>query len=365
MSPLSPGGISRLRRALDAPDLDSERYRVIEEVGSGGMGAVYLAEDRLLGRPVALKVLHLEDLSDDGIERMMREARTLARLEHPGIVPVHDLGRLADGRVYYAMKLVRGERLDRHVGPATPVAERLGILLKLCEAVGFAHAAGVLHRDLKPENVMVGEFGEVLVLDWGVAKWTGVGPNPSDVISRPANSGSTSGAANAIATGAGASPARAPAGSAVTEAASPAAGARSARDTSPGTILGTPAYMAPEQARGDSARVDVRTDVFGLGATLWFLLTGRPPGEPGARPRAAALAAICARAMAPDPAGRYASAGELAADIQRFLDGARVLAHREGLSERLGRFIRRHRVAIGLVAAYLLVRALMWFTLRR
>jgi len=336
MSPLTPEGVDRLRRALDAPDLDSDRYRVIEEVGRGGMGAVYRAEDRLLGRPVALKVLHLEDLSDEGVERMMREARTLARLEHPGIVPIHDLGRLADGRVYYAMKLVRGERLDRHVRPETPVAERLRLFLKVCEAVGFAHAAGVLHRDLKPENVMVGEFGEVLVLDWGVAKWTG---------SAPASDAAPPAAGAAIAP-------------------TPAAG-RAARDTSPGTILGTPAYMAPEQAGGDVARMDERTDVHGLGATLAFLLTGRPPGEPGEPPRPAALAAICARAMAADPAGRYPSAGELAADVQRYLDGLRVLAHAEGLPERLGRFVRRHRVAIGLVAAYLAVRAVMWLTIRR
>ena len=349
MTLLGAGGVSRLRRALDAPDLDSDRYRVTEEVGRGGMGAVYLAEDRLLGRPVALKVLHLEDLSDDGVERMMREAHTLARLEHPGIVPVHDLGRLADGRVYYAMKLVRGERLDRHVTAATPVAERLGILLKMCEAVGFAHAAGVLHRDLKPENVMVGEFGEVLVLDWGVAKWTRAGVGG---VEAPPGASRDAGESPPIAAGAGPllnAPLATPCG----------------RDTSPGTILGTPAYMAPEQARGESAGVDARIDVYGLGATLAFLLTGRSPGEPGDPPRPAALAAICARAMAPDPAHRYASAGELAADVQRYLDGSRVLAHREGIAERLGRFIRRHRVAFALVAAYLVVRAVLWFTLRR
>ncbi len=336
MTPLTPDGVDRLRRALDAPDLESDRYRVIEEIGRGGMGAVYLAEDRLLGRPVALKVLHLEDLSDDGVERMMREARILARLEHPGIVPVHDLGRLGDGRVYYAMKRVRGERLDRHVTPGTPVAERLRLFLKVCEAVGFAHAAGVLHRDLKPENVMVGEFGEVLVLDWGVARWT----------------------ERARAAGIVPAAERAP-----LPAAPPRAGA--GRDTSPGTILGTPAYMAPEQAGGDPALLDARTDVHGLGATLAFLLTGRPPGTPGDPPRPAALAAICARAMAADPAARYASAGELAADVQRHLDGLRVLAHAEGLPGRVGRFVRRHRVAVGLVAAYLAVRAVMWLALRR
>jgi eukaryotic-like serine/threonine-protein kinase len=325
---LDRGGVERLRRSLDAPDLEGDRYRIVEPLGRGGMGTVYLAEDRLLARPVALKVLHVEDLSDEGVERMMREAHTLARLEHPGIVPIHDLGRLPDGRVFYAMKQVRGERLDRHAGPGTPLAARLRLFLKLCEAVAFAHAAGVLHRDLKPENVMVGEFGEVLILDWGIARWK--------------------------------RQAEAPAG----EGPHAAAHAADSRDTQPGTVLGTPAYMSPEQARGDSAAIDERTDVFGLGATLWFLATGRPPGIPGAPPPAA-LGSICARAMAPEPGERYASAQDLAADVQRHLDGARPLAHREGPLAHAARFVRRYRVAIGLVLAYLVVRALLWTFGRR
>ena len=324
MTRIDDRGIQRLRQALDAPDLDSDRYRVMAQLGQGGMGTVYLAEDRLLDRPVALKVLNVEGLTDEGIERMTREARTLARLEHPGIVPIHDLGRLADGRVYYAMKRVRGEQLDRHVGPATPLTERLRLFLKMCEAVSFAHAAGVLHRDLKPENVMVGEFGEVLIMDWGVAKWTAEESRPAP---RP-------------------------------EPGSVAAPASSGRDTVPGTVLGTPAYMAPEQARGESDRVDVRTDVYGLGATLWFLLTGAPRGA-GAPPRQTALAAVCARAMAEDPVRRYPKVEDLAADVRRFLGDARVLAHREGPLDRAARFVRRYRVAIGLVLAYVVVRAIL------
>ena len=326
MTRLDAAGIRRLREALDAPDLGDDRYRVIEPLGRGGMGTVYLAEDRLLRRPVALKVLHVEDLSDEGVERMTREAHTLARLEHPGIVPVHDVGRLPDGRVFYAMKRVRGERLDRHVSAATPMAERLRLFLKMCEAVAFAHDAGVLHRDLKPENVMVGEFGEVLILDWGVAKWTGDREAP----------GNPDASAHSLA---------------------------GSRETTPGTILGTPAYMAPEQARGDSAAVDARTDVHALGATLWFLLAGAPPGQGVARPPA--LAAICVRAMASDPALRYPSVVELASDVQRWLDGSRPLAHREGPLERAGRFATRYRVAIGLVLAYLVGRALLWIFMRR
>jgi serine/threonine protein kinase len=322
-------GILKLRAALEAPDLEGSRYRWIGPLGQGGMGAVILAEDTLLGREVALKVLHVEDVTGDGIQRMEREARTLARLEHPGIVPVHDLGQLPDGRVFYVMKRVRGERLDHHVTAGTPLAERLRLFLKLCEAVAFAHAAGVIHRDLKPENVMVGEYGEVLVLDWGVAKWTAGGSI------EPAGVGP----------------------------AAPAGPRSEEFDTRAGAVIGTPAFMPPEQALGGVA--DRRSDVFGLGATLWFLLTGRPPGPGGPRPRPAALASICERALASDPGARYASAEELGKDVERFLDGARVLAHREGPLERLMRFLRRHRVAVGLVLAYLVVRWILSLWIQR
>src|SRR5688572_20244642 len=135
------------------------------------MGTVYRARDRELGRDVALKVIRLPEASPDVAARILREARTLAQLEHPGIVPVHDVGRLPDGRAFYAMKLVRGAPLDAL--PPTPLVERLRIVERISEAVAFAHAHGVIHRDLKPQNVMVGPFGEVLVMDWGVAKLTG------------------------------------------------------------------------------------------------------------------------------------------------------------------------------------------------
>src|SRR5881397_3038329 len=134
------------------------------------MGVVWLAEDIQLDRRVALKVLYLPEQSGDLEARLLREARILARLEHPGIVPVHDAGTLADGRVFYAMKYVQGLRLDQHL-PALPApADRLRVFQRICDAVAFAHSRGVLHRDLKPQNVMVGAFGEVLVMDWGVAK---------------------------------------------------------------------------------------------------------------------------------------------------------------------------------------------------
>ena len=168
MSGLSDAAIRRLRDAADAPDLSGTKYEIIERVGQGGMGTVYRARDRELARDVALKVIRLPEMSHDVASRMLREARTLAQLEHPGIVPVHDVGTLGDGRAFYAMKLVRGSPLDAL--PASPLIERLAIVERICEAVAFAHAHGVIHRDLKPQNVMVGPFGEVLVMDWGVAK---------------------------------------------------------------------------------------------------------------------------------------------------------------------------------------------------
>jgi serine/threonine protein kinase len=148
--------LARLKAAAELPDLSGTHYRLMEEIGRGGMGVVYLAEDTELGRQVAIKVL------DDA-----REARVLASLEHPGIVPVYEAGVLPDGRFYYAMKLVRGTRLDAFLAGTPRTPDRLRVFQRICEPVAFAHARGVVHRDLKPANIMVGEFGEVLVMDWG------------------------------------------------------------------------------------------------------------------------------------------------------------------------------------------------------
>src|SRR3954463_1377884 len=166
---ISEPALDRLSGMFQRPDVSGTRYELVSILGRGGMGVVYLARDTVLDRDVALKIV--ERPSDDA-----NEARILARLEHPGIVPVHDFGELPDGRQFYAMKCVRGDRLDRWMASGRDLSARLGVFLRVCDAVAFAHAHGVVHRDLKPENVMVGEFGEVLVLDWGVESIAGTPP---------------------------------------------------------------------------------------------------------------------------------------------------------------------------------------------
>jgi serine/threonine protein kinase len=281
------------------------RYELHEEIGRGGMGVVFRAFDRELQRDVAIKVINA---AAPGLaDRLRQEARIVGRLEHPGILPIHDIGTLADGRLFYVMKLVRGERLDEHAVRSSSLPDRLRIVERLCDAVAFAHARGVIHRDLKPENVMIGAFGEVLVLDWGVAKVS----SRSDALEV-----GSSGVGSSVATG-------------------------------HGTVLGTPGYMAPEQAAGEPA--DERADVFAIGGILHYLIPNPPR----------ALAAVAERARQADPANRYESVSTLATEVKRFAAGLPVDAYRENVVERIRRFARRYRVPIVLVAAYLLMRIIL------
>ena len=329
MNWLSDEAIARLQAASALPDLAGTRYRLIERVGSGGMGTVYLAEDSVLGRRVALKVIDLPELRADLSARLLREAQILARLEHPGIVPVHDAGTLPDGRVFYAMKFVEGERLDMLAKRIEALPDRLRVFQRICEAVAFAHARGILHRDLKPENVMVGPFGEVLVMDWGVAKILREDPAPrGDRAGIPVENSQNAPAET--------KPLR----------------------TAHGTVLGTAGYMAPEQARGEIDRLDERADIYSLGAILQFLVSGKKPAPK-------AVLAISQKAMAEDRANRYASVSDLASDTARYLDGSPVSAYPENVFHKVARWTTRYRVAIGLVLAYLIVRALLLFWLRR
>jgi serine/threonine-protein kinase len=323
MSWLSDAAVSRLRSAASAPDLSGTKYRLLDELGRGGMCTVFLAEDPSLGRRVAIKVLDVPDASGELADRLAYEARILARLEHPGIAPVHDVGRLPDGRVYYAMKFVEGPRLDEFATSDATLPERLRVFQRIVEAVAFAHDRGVLHRDLKPENVMVGPFGEVLVMDWGLAK----------VLLRGTDSEA----------GAASDDSRVP---------PPEGGPH----TGHGAVLGTPGYMAPEQERGEVTRPDERSDIYSLGAVLRFLLE---PATPAPRP----LLAVCAKAMAEDKRDRYGKAMALGAEIARYLDGRRVEAYPEGLLQKAARLYARHKVAFWLIAAYLVVRgSLLFFT---
>ena len=302
-----------------------ENYGARAELARGGLGRVSEARDQRLGRQVAIKELLRQDV---GHQRFLREALITARLQHPSIVPVYEAGYWPDGSPFYAMKLVAGETLAARIAAAPELAQRLALLpnaLAMVNAVAYAHEQGVIHRDLKPANVVLGEFGETVVVDWGLAKDLRVG----DDWSNDDREGADTRAADDL--------------------------------TRVGTVLGTPAYMPPEQAR--DADVDESADVYALGATLYHLLAGRPPylGASGAEvlERLAAgsptplaqlapgvppdLAAIVERAMAREPAERYPGARALAADLQRFQNGQLVAAYRYSAGLRMRRWLARHR----------------------
>jgi serine/threonine protein kinase len=291
---ISDRAIDRLRDAASWPALDA-RYEVTGVAGYGGMGTVYVARDHVLDRDVAVKVLDVADQKGSRAARLQREAHILAKLDHPGIVPVHDAGTLEDGRAFYVMKLVKGRRLDDLIRDRLPLANCLTVFGRILDAVAFAHAHGIVHRDLKPDNVMVGGFGEVYVMDWGVAQ----------------------------------------VGGADAEAA----------------VVGTPGFMAPEQAvAGD---VDPRADIYALGILL-ALVSGEDAPAP--------LRAIAQKARHADAGGRYQKAEDLAADLARFRNQDPVEAYRESRTERVIRLYRRYEVPILLILAYVVMRfaLLMW-----
>lgn len=320
MTRLSDAAVARIRSLDDTPQLKDSRYELREELGRGGMGVVYRVYDTVLGRDAALKVITPVAGSRDAHERLRRESRALAQLEHPGIVPVYDAGLLADERVFYVMKLVDGERLDERIARGMTLGDGLRIVVRVCDAVAFAHTRGIIHRDLKPQNVMLAPFGEVLVMDWGTARIRQE-PQVDDHAIR-------GGGAAFRGRGSG---------------------------TADGVVVGTPGYMAPEQAAGRVADVDERTDVYALGVVLREVSASALEGSRIPPP----LASIVARATAGNMSERYAGPAELGKDISAFLDRLPVRAHRESLLERIGRVSRRHRMAITLVLAYLLVRIAM------
>ena len=315
------------------------RFRIVREVAQGGLGQVFVAYDRQLRREVAVKELR-DDRADDTElrRRFVRECQVTGRLEHPGIVPIYDFGVRPDGRPFYAMRFVRGQNLQTayetaHRGGGLTAKARRRLVRKLIDvarAVEYAHRHGVLHRDLKPRNVMLGPHDEALLVDWGLAK---IIDEEEDASARPPSP------------------------------------AEPVVHTAAGVVMGTPGFMSPEQATGNIEQVDVRSDIYGLGATLYAVLNGRSPpnsasttedatseassGKVVARvPRP--LEAVCRKAMASEPADRYESAEAFADDLQRWLDDEPVSIYRDPLSVRVARWARRHRsIAAGAVVLVL------------
>lgn len=342
------------QRALGATGV--QRYRVVAAHARGGLGKVSVAVDEELNREVAFKEL-LEHWAHDGRsrDRFLMEAEITGRLEHPGIVPVYGLGVHPDGRPYYAMRFVRGDTLKEAIdrfhsedssqrdpsARSVEFRQLLGRFIDTCNAVQYAHSRGVVHRDLKPDNVMLGKYGETLVVDWGLAKAAGRDPSAA------ANDETTL---------------------------RPILGSGSAA-TQLGSVIGTPAYMSPEQASGHHDRVTAASDVYSLGATLFSLLTGRKPVEGTSttevvenvregrilrardvhRRTPAPLDAICTKAMALKPEDRYGSPAFLAEDIEHWMADEPVIAYRESFRERALRWMRRHRNWVQAAAAALVV----------
>jgi eukaryotic-like serine/threonine-protein kinase len=322
--------MDHLKAVATWPEFASDRYEVLDEIGRGGMGTVYSAFDRVLGREVAIKVGNALP-STELQTRLAREARVIARLEHPGIVPVHDFGTLVDGRPFYVMKRVQGRTLQTCIDVGVPMAERLRIFERVCEAVSFAHAHGILHRDLKPANVMVGTFGEVMVMDWGVARVQHDDAGQAIRATQLASVGMDRAA------------------------------------TSAGTVLGTPGFMPPEQIE-NRGEVDERADVYALGAMLFTALAGHPPSDDAAaaareldrtRTVAAPLKSICRCALSASPSDRYATVVKLTDDVARFRERQAVSVHREHAAERIVRLVRTYQTPILLVLAYMVMRVLI------
>jgi len=371
VSTLPPAAGHVLVETVSKPAEGWSRYTLTRLHAEGGIGRVWLARDEDLNRDVALKeLLPHRATHPDAWRRFMKEAQITGQLEHPNIVPFYELARRpGDDQPFYTMRFVRGQTLrdaiaEYHTRRRNPrrtefiplpsasngmnsvlrpqehdrleLHRLLNALVSVCHAIAYAHSRGVVHRDLKPANVVLGGFGEVLVLDWGIAKVAGATDAEASTLGFSAEAQATA--------------------------------------TQTGALLGTPEYMAPEQAEGRSELIDARTDIYGLGGILFAIVTGQAPrrgkdtievlsqllDNPTPRVRSvdphapAALDAICAMAMAKDPADRYASASELAAEVERYLSDEPVSAYREPWPARLGRWTRRHRTGTQAAAVILL-----------
>ncbi len=323
----------------EPPAIIDNRFRIRKLRATGGLGQVSIADDLQIGREVAIKEIRLQYSGHEASrERFMREAEITGRLEHPFIVPVYSMGQQADGKPYYAMRLVRGQSLyaaieNYHQENLANVDARFRGLLKrlvdVCEAVEYAHSRGVIHRDIKPDNIMLGDYGESFLVDWGLAKVLDQ-PEPDFPLIEPSSGTSDS-------------------------------------STRAGAVLGTPGYMSPEQAAGNLDAVAEPSDIYSLGATLLQLVTGQVPGRilPGSTSTLgpsdspfrqvakvlAPLVAISQKAMVAEPANRYRSARAFADDIEAFLADRPVSVFADPVEVRLGRWLRQHRGLAGAVTA--------------
>ena len=347
-----------------------KKYGIREEVGRGGMGKIVKIWDQELNRFLAMKLI-LDGTAGDPerVSRFVQEAQVMGQIDHPGIVPIHDFGVDSEGRVFFTMRLVKGqdfnEIIELGIGEKDGwnMSRLVGVLISVCQAVAFAHSRGIVHRDLKPANIMVGRFGEVYVMDWGLAKVKGRDEVVDLRLRENAQSSDLT----------------------VQTERRPEEGGPSDSPliTMDGSVVGTPSFMAPEQAAGDLDSTDQRSDVYSLGAILYVILTGQPPYlPPGTQisPRAIwarlmeeppkpvhqvnpkappELMAVCEKAMGRDPEERYENSLDFAEDLQRFIDGRAVRAYRTGALTELGKWCKRNPV-LTLTSAALVVLVCMF-----
>lgn len=364
---LSSKAAERGEQPYNPPALDGDRYELTDFVARGGIGEVWQADDMRLGRGVALKSLRRG--RETMRARFILEAELTGRLEHPGVVPIHDLALDRNDEPYYVMKFVRGRSMKDMIkdyfgkskkkkkkeaqiddAPATVESRQLMFqrlldsFVSLCETIGYAHQHGIIHRDIKPENVMVGEFGETLVLDWGLAKDKSA---PEEKVSSLSDIHLSS----------------------------------TGTETQAGSVMGSPGYMAPELVEGEAHIADERTDIYLLGASLYEILTSKAPHHSGSltgmldrarqgvpdppkdhNPNAPkVLVAICLKAMQKAREDRYVSAMDVAQDVRRYLAGEPVSAYQENLFEQSIRWAKKHRVMLSRTAAGLVLASVLWF----
>lgn len=339
----------------EAKDENTWKYSIVDEIGRGGIGRVLVAFDNKFGRDIALKELiqtdkpgqnkikPLDKLKADEI-RFLREAKVTGQLEHPGIVPVYEIGRKPDGNHYYTMKLVRGMTLAKAIRDAETLEKRLRLLphfRDICNAIAYSHSRGVIHRDLKPENIMIGEFGETVVLDWGLAKVRGEDDESESTLQEELNILNIENIGN----------------------------------TTKGKAIGTPAYMPPEQAKGDVEQIDERSDIYSLGAVLYEILTGQPPFkgrniketlemvqnnppvditilENDAPPD---LCAVVSKTLTREKNDRYETALEVAWEIENFMSGGKIRAYEYSSWELFKRFAKKNKSISALLMIFIIL----------